>query len=185
MALQLITPAVPAATITVAEARVACRIHADETSFDDLLTLLLAGAVEEVGNYIGQGLAPQGWQLTLDAFCGEAIELPLGPVTAVAEVGHFDPEGLVAAVDPGDYVLDLVSRPQWVVLNEGAAWPETLDAVNAVWVNFTAGYTAETLPSALKGAVLGLVQHRFDNGMSEAMPDGVRRLADQFRRIVI
>lgn len=178
--------AFPVGTVVPLDAvKIYCGVEDD--SRDDLLGDLLLAAEEHVGGLIGQQLGAAGWRLTLDAFpacTNGAIELSMGPVIAVGSVGYYDAEGLAATVDQGDYALDLVSRPQWVVLNEDAAWPETLDAVNAVWVDFTAGYTAESLPRRLGLAVKMLVAAWFVDRAGSA-PDEVRRLTDSFRRIVI
>lgn len=188
MGLSLITPPV-GAVVPIAAVRTYCGV--EDESRDDLLADLLLAAEEHVGGLVGQGLGAAGYRLTLDAF-SDAIELPIGPVTGVAAVGYYDAEGLAATVDAGDYALDLVSRPQWVVLNEDASWPETLGAVNAVWVEFTAGYTADTLPQRLSLAVKMLVAHWFVNrgvmnvgNVTSDLTHSVKALTDSFRRIVI
>lgn len=182
MGLALITPATEL-PVSLEEAMVACRVE-DESTFDALLTLLLAGACDELGTWTGRPLGVATWRLTLDEF-SDAIELPRAPVVAVSSVQYYDADGVQQTADPDSYALDLVSSPQWVVLNTDETWPTTLDAVNAVSVDFTAGYDAATIPAGLKGAVLGLVEHRFVNGVSAEMPAGVRNAASPFRRIMI
>lgn len=183
MGLTLITPAtVP--PVTLADARTVCRIEASETSFDPLLTLLLGAAVDELAAFTGQALGEQGWRLSLDQFT-DTIELPRGPATAVASVGYYDIAGTLQTLSPAIYTIDLVTNPQWLVLNSGKSWPELLDAVNVVRVDFTAGYSPATLPPGLKGAVLGLIAHRWDNGAAATIPAGVLDAASPFRPILI
>lgn len=183
MATTLVTPAAEL-PVTLAEAKLACRVEADETTFDSLIELLLAGACDELGTWTGRPLGVATWRTTLAEF-SDAIELPRAPVVALTSLTYYDAEDALQTADADDYALDLVNSPQRVVLDSEASWPATYDRFDAVAVTFTAGYDAGTLPAGLKGAVLGLVEHRFVNGVSADMPDGVRAAASPFRRIMI
>lgn len=188
MGLQLITPAT-ALPVAIADLRAYCGIEDD--SRDGLLAKLAKGATARVQNIVDRSLAAEGWRLTLDRF-SDAIELSRGPVVAVAGVTYADADGAPQTLDPAVYTLDLVSNPQWLVLNADEAWPETLDAVNAVSIDFTAGYDADSLPGDLALAVMMLTAHYFENrgvvnvGSSVSdLPEAVKAITDPYRRIVI
>lgn len=183
MGLTLITPAT-ALPVSLAECKAICRIEADETQFGTELELYRQAAHDHVAELLGSALGESTWLLTLDAF-SDAIELPRGPVTAVGAFEYLDADGNAQAVDPAAYVTDLVSEPQWIVRASDASWPTPLDTVNAVTVQFTAGYTGATLPNGLKMALLGLVKHWFENGPAAGVPETVLTALAPWRKLWI
>jgi uncharacterized phiE125 gp8 family phage protein len=185
MGLALITPAA-APPVALAAVKAFCAV--EDTSHDAVLTALLAGAVRLAEAQLGQSLGEQDWRLTLDAF-SDAIELPRAPVLAVTAVNYVDAAGAAQLADPGLYTVDLTSDPQWLVRNADAQWPEVLDAVNVVSVNFTAGYAEGLLPPDLAVAICMIVAAWFDNRGSDsgkaAVPAAAQALLDLHRRILI
>lgn len=176
----LITPA-STPVVSLERAKAWCRVEG--TASDTLVTELLVAAQRHIEQIVGRSLGEQTWRLTLDGF-SDAIELPRGPVTGIVSNGfkYRDPAGLEQVVDPELYSLDLVGVPAWIVRNEGQDWPETLDGVNAVSVEFTAGYAANQCPPDLMQAVRILVAYWFDNRDKTGLaPDGVAALVDPYR----
>jgi uncharacterized phiE125 gp8 family phage protein len=159
MALTLITPA---ATLPVSLAAVKAHCGVEDTAHDVVLEALRKAACRHVERQLDRGLGLAVWRLTLDAFA-PAIELAQGPVLTVDEVGYSDPAGAPQVADPALYALDLTSHPARVMLNADAVWPEVLDGVNAVWVEFTAGWDETTLPPDLALAVLRCCARQFDD----------------------
>lgn len=189
MGLVLIDPA-SAWPVTLDEAKAQC-FATDTTGFDTLLTRLIKAATAWAQNYTGRTLAVQTWKLVLDEWPAEAIELPRGPVTGVTSVKYFDTAGVQQTLDAGDYVLDLTSDPQWIVLAEDASWPDLLDGVNGIEVEFTAGYAAN-VPEDLRQAILMLVGFWFASRESvnvgnivNEVPFGTRMLLDPYRKMVL
>jgi uncharacterized phiE125 gp8 family phage protein len=183
----LVTPA-SVLPVTREQVKLFCAIRLEETQFDALLDLLLAGAVSHAEAFLGRALGEQTWRLTLDAF-SDAIELAVTPVLPPVVVNYSDPDGLPQVVDSGDYTLDLSGNPGWVVINSDAEWPETIDAVNAVWIDFDAGWTAATLPpgilSALCQAVAAQLDARSDPGRAGAALKTMETALLPWRRIRI
>lgn len=161
MGLTLVTP--PASyPVTLLEAKAQVGVHASETAYDDQINGYIAAAtslLDGPNGRLGKAIMPQTWDLSLDEF-SDAIEIPLGPVTAVGSVKYFDTEGDQQTLDAAYYTTDLSSNRQWVVLNTDYSWPDILDGVNAVTVRFTAGMSDNDLP-AIKQAILGYVDHWF------------------------
>lgn len=176
---QIVPPA--ALPVSLAEARTIVGVHEADTSHDARLGLLLPAAVEAVERFTGLALAPQTWRLTLDAF-SDAIELPRWPVSAVTTVNYRDPAGDAQVVGGSVWQADLESEPARVVRRVGQAWPKTLDAVNAVWIDFACGWAAGALPAGLKRAVLGMTTQMFDFGIYAEMPAGVSEALMSWRR---
>jgi len=180
MGLTLVTPAA-ASPVTLAEAKAWCRVNG--TASDGMVTTMLEAAVTLVEEYLGKALgSSQTWRLSLDAFT-DTIELVRGPVTAVTAVTYTDLDGVEQTVDTDIYTLDLVSDPAWVVLNSGESWPEPMDVVNAVQIEFVAGYPS--LPAPIKTGLLSLVAQWYDNRTPGAMSDGIKQMLSPYRRIVI
>lgn len=182
MSLRLVTPAVgfPA---TLAEAKAHCRVLHDAE--DSLIEAYLAAATDYVEQFTGRSILSQTWELVLDDFC-DAIRLPKGPVSSITSVKYFDVDSTEQTVPTGDYALDLVSIPQWLVRASTAAWPTVADGVNNVTIRFVAG--AATAPASIKLAVLMLVGNWYLNreavnvgNITSEMPLGVAALIKPFR----
>ena len=172
MGLTLVTPAT-SSVVTLEDAQAWSR--ADGPADEAALTIALEAAISAVETFLGRSLGAQTWRLVLDDFTAEIL-LPRGPVTGIEAFTYLDTAGADQAVDPEIYTLDLVSDPQRIVINDDASWPEVDDAINAVSIEFTAGYAA--LPSAVRMVILTLTTQAFDDRTAPALtPDMMRSLA--------
>lgn len=176
----LVTP--PASfPVTLAEAKAQCRVrHSDEDTF---INGLIAAATQHVEKQIGRAIIAQTWRLTLDQF-STAIRLPLSPLIAVDAVEYSDTAGITQTASASLYTVDNTSEPGWVVLNQDAEWPETIDAVGAVRITYQAGYA--TVPAPIKHAILLLIGHWFENREAvgeqmQALPMAVDALLVNYR----
>jgi uncharacterized phiE125 gp8 family phage protein len=140
--------------VTLAEARLQCKVDADDTSHDAVLTSLITAARENAEHYTGRALAPRTLEGVLDAFpaCGESFDLPLPPVTSITSIKYTDVDGAEQTMDSGDYALSAYGDSRTVSLAYGASWPSTQCVPNAVRVRFITGYS--TCPKAVKAALL-------------------------------
>jgi uncharacterized phiE125 gp8 family phage protein len=157
-ALTLITPPIEP-PVSLAEAKAHLRVDHDEE--DALILMLVNAATQHLDGWHGslrQALVAQGWRLTLDEFPSTGIYIPLGPLLSVEALRYDDADGFEQTIAAEDYTVDLASPDGWIVLNTGSAWPATLDAINAVRIDFTAGYgPPAAVPQVLKAAVLLIV----------------------------
>lgn len=144
----LITP--PATEpVTVEEARVACRLTADDLEPMSELPRHIAAARQMAEQQTGQRLVSQTWKLTLDAFPDDgAITLDQVPARAITLVQYTNSAGVLTTVDSGAYRLDTrgtrgVLRPAY-----GSAWPTDVrsddEAGGVVFVTYTAGLAASS-----------------------------------------
>lgn len=179
MGLTLITAATTL-PVTLAEAKAHCGV--EDGAHDAVLNALLKSACAWVGTQLDRALGEATWLLTLDTF-SDWIELPRGPVTAITAFSYLDPAGAQQTVDSSRYTVDLTSTPQGLARNSDEVWPEVLDAVNAVAVEFTAGWDADTLPQELRLAVLRCVAVQF-NDRGAAFPD-VSELTEAYQSLWI
>lgn len=148
MALKIVTP--PAEEpVTTEEAKAYMRVV---SATDDALIALLIKTVRELGeNITRRAWITQTWNLILDGFPTGGIRIPMPPLQSIASIKYTDTDGSEQTMDALDYTVDDDSEPGMVVPVYGTVWPVTLDEVNAVRVQFVAGYgSASDVPESLK-----------------------------------
>ena len=172
----------PTEPVTLAEAKLHLRV--DGTDEDALIWLYIKAARESCEDRLECTLPVTSWRLTLDSF-PEAIRLLRGPMLTLDAVRYIDIDGVQQTLSPQDYRLDMASTPGYVVPSFGKAWPETRAEINAVEVDFTAGYSIE-IPAATKAWILLAIGELYAN--REASSDRpvvahgfADRLLDPFR----
>lgn len=158
------TPPV-ALAVTLAAAKETLRIDESDTSLDASITLWIKAISGEARQKLRRSLTTQGWRLTLDAF-EDALRLDNAPIVAVTSIKFFDTANVLQTLHPDDYIVDVVSEPGYVVPANGKAWPATYDRVNAVIVDYTAGYgdTADSVPAEIQQYILAKLALQFDGG---------------------
>ena len=146
--------------ITLEEAKAQCRVDcADE---DALIGSFIGVATQAASDRLQRALVPTRYRLTVDSF-PSAIELLLPPVISVESVKYIDTTGTQQTLDPQDFYLDSVSEPGYLVPANGRAWPATLDRINAVEVEYTAGYPGSAIPEPIKAWILLAVADLYEN----------------------
>ncbi len=181
MGYRLITP--PAATpVTLAEAKAQVRVdHSDEDGKIEAMIAAATSYLDGRSGVLGRCIVTQTWELTLDAFPAEEIEIPLGPVQSVPALTYVDLAGATQTVSSGDYYLDTASPTAWVMPE--IEWPSTMEAANAVTVRFVAGTAVADVPPAIKHALLLLVSAWYEDRAGSGMPPAVDSLIAPFRRV--
>ncbi len=102
---------------------------------------------------------------------------------------YVDPVSVLQTLAPAAYALDAATPPGWLLPNSGYSWPTTRDEVNAVRVQFTAGYgaAASSVPASVRQWMLVTVaalyaqRESFDlAGRAGVLPDRfIDRLLDK------
>lgn len=140
MALRLLTSTAAIVDLmTLAEAKAFIRANND-TSQDAIISGLIKAAQSHLMQYLNRSFTITEWDLVLDAFPAEPIQLPVAPVRGVSAISYYDADGVQQTLAPSSYYVDSVSEPGWVLREVDTDWPATLAAANAVQVRFTAGY---------------------------------------------
>lgn len=146
--------------VSLAEARAHCRLAADEID-DDLLGLYITAARELCESITGRVLVTQTWEQKLDDFPRadkSDIQLLRLPVQSVLSVVYVDANGDDQTLAADQYATDLQDTEAWVLPADGLTWPTTDDVINAVKVQFVAGYgDAAAVPKQLKVWILATV----------------------------
>lgn len=141
--------------VTLAEAKLQCKVDADLTADDALISALISAVREQAEHEIGGALITQTWERTLDAFPSAEIELGMPPVQSITSVKYLDAAGTEQTLVNTAYTLDAVAAPGWVLPAAGTDWPAAGDYANAVRVRFVAGFgAASSVPAAVKAWML-------------------------------
>lgn len=186
----LIVP--PADTpVSLADAKANCRVDADNTDEDGLISSLISAATSMLDGYsgiLGRCLVTQTWQVTADSF-SRCIRLPFPASDVAIEVR--DSSGGSDPVSASDYSLLLDERGSYIRFNDDYSYPTDLAEVAAVSIEVEAGYgDPADVPAAIRQAILLLVAHWFANreavnvgNITSAPPFAVDALITPFRRI--
>ncbi|BCJ86456.1 head-tail connector protein [Effusibacillus dendaii] len=153
-------------------------LRIDGTDFDALLTGLIKAAREYCEAFQNRAYVTQTWEMSLDAFPDLPLKLPKPPLQSVVSVKYTDQNGVESVFAPSNYLVDPVSEPGRLAFAYGKSWPSvTLQPVNAVKIQFVAGYgAAAAVPQAVKTAMMLYIAHRFENPDGDDVPEAVHSL---------
>jgi len=155
--------------VTLAEARLQCKVDSDNTAFDSLLTSLITAAREYGEHFTGRGFAPQTLEVAIDEFPDDeddSIELPLSPVASITHIKYTDVNGTEQTVSSGDYALSLYGDARSVAPTYAKYWSVAREIPDAVRIRYVTGYT--TLPKAAKQALL--IHIELESAINPATP---------------
>lgn len=160
-----ITTAITTEPLTATEVKLHLRV--DDTTEDNLITMLIKAAREYCEKYTGRALATQTMVAYLDSFGNENyIELPTPPLQSVTSVIYKNSDSVETTMTANtDYIVDVDSNVGRIVLPYGGSWPTfTAYSVNPIKITYVTGYYASNLiPSSIKQAMLLLIGHWYAN----------------------
>lgn len=181
MGYQLIT-APTSDPVTLAEAKSQLRVdHSDEDARIASLIKAATAYLDGRTGILGRCLITQTWELLLDAFPDEDIEIPLGPVSSVTSIKYIDPNGIEQTIPGASYYVDTASLSAWVIPQD--EWPLTMRTANAVAVRYVAG--AAAAPEPIRHAILLLVATWYENRSTGEIPAAFGALITPFRRLSV
>lgn len=99
------------------------------------------------------------WELRLDKFPDDNKRIVgiKAPLIAIDWIKYVDTSGTLQTLSSSRYQVDTFSEPPRVVPAFGYSWPATRDELNAVRVQFRAGYaTAGDIPDTIRALVAGI-----------------------------
>lgn len=150
MALRLITP--PAVEpISLTEAKAHLRVdHNDE---DTTIAIYLAAARNDCERWTGRVFVTQTWELVLDEFPEDEIQIPNPPLQSIVSIKYDDSAGVEQTLATSEYTADTVSEPGWVVPTP-SGWPTAIfEGINSVRIRYVAGYLNTDSPTDLTSAI--------------------------------
>jgi uncharacterized phiE125 gp8 family phage protein len=162
--------------VSLAQARLQCRIDADNTEFDELLQLYIASARGKAEHRTGRRLITQTREITLDAFppSGQSIRLHADCVKAqrIESITYLDTAGVWQTLSAASYALDPHTLPGYVFEVEGASWPaDVSDSANAVRVKVVCGYgdAASDVPAEIRHWMLLDIEAAYRNAGANSL----------------
>lgn len=175
--------------ISVANLKVRLRISG--TSEDDFIKDCIRTASILLEKFTGRSFVEQTHLLTLDQLSAEfgATDLFLGsraiiylgrpPLISVTSLTFFDSDGTSSVVDAADYYVDLKNGR--IMPLPGVTWQTDQRNINAVEVEYVAGYVADTAGATLDPdiitAVAMMAGYLYENRLGECdIPPGVRKV---------
>lgn len=136
-------------SVTLAELKSHLRIT--DSAEDSSLQIYLAAAIDWIESQTGQKLASTSQSSYFDCF-GD-LELT-GDSPSGITVSYVDVDGVTQTASSALYALKTHKARPYLTLAYNASWPSHRAQDAAISVDYTSGYTASTLPSSLKSAVL-------------------------------
>lgn len=166
MPLQLTTPP-SLEPISLVEAKAHLKI--DTTDEDTLIAALIAAARTRAEWHTGRAFLTQSWTQWLDEWPQtNCVEIALPPLQNLTEIRFYRADDTAVILDASSYQVDAASAPARVSLKPTTLPPLNPRPLNAVAIDFTAGYgdEADDVPAPLREAILELVaflhEHRGD-----------------------
>lgn len=169
---------VPPAQLAVSLESAITAARANGAGLDAEVEQAVKTATAEAEFETQRAIIAQTLRLTLDRF-PDSIKLPRPGLISVVHVKFIDPTGQQQTLNPQDYEVDTVSEPGYIVPAPGKAWPATADRINAVEVQYVAGYGPDhtSVPDSVKGFILRRVAEHFGQ-LSASMAANAVRLLD-------
>lgn len=149
--------------VTLQEAKL--HLREDGTEQDTLIESLITAARELFEGSTGRVLMPQTIREKFDCFpeSGCPIKLAVSPARSVTSIGYVDSDGAAATMATADYRVDTDSEPARIEEAYGTTWPTTQEVINAVSVDYAAGYSsASAVPTSIKQCLLLLIGHWYE-----------------------
>lgn len=139
--------------VTLAEAKLHCKV--DGTDDDTLITALIVSARQQAEHRINRALVTQQWELTLDEFPADSIDLPNPKLVSVQSVTYLDTSGVRQTLVSTEYQVitdELVGR---IVPAYDKVWPDCRVQPGSVAINHTCGYgDVAAVPQSIKAWML-------------------------------
>jgi hypothetical protein len=160
-----VTTAVTVEPVTLAEARLQCKLTADDsTSEDTLITAWITAMREVAEHYTGRAVAPQTLTMGLVEF-----------------LKYTDTAGMEQTISASAYSLSTYGDSRRVAPTYGNYWPTTQDIPDAVRILYVTGYGAPSAgagfaacPKAAKQAILLMVAWLHANRGDSIQPDDIQ-----------
>jgi len=149
--------------VSLAMAKLHCKIDLNDD--DTLISALITTARQWCESRLSQQFITATRKLYLDGLSHYEITLPYSPIQAVSSITYVDSGGTTQTWSSSLYDVDSHTRPGRIRPKWGEVWPSTRYQMNAIAITYTCGYgaTAESVPAAIRQAMLLLIAHWYEN----------------------
>lgn len=147
--------------LTTAEAKLHCRIDADETEENDYIDGLVKAARRWVEQVTWRTLISTTYELRLDHFGCVPLLVPRPPLSSVTHIKYLDLNGTLTTWDSSNYEVDIYGDPGRIRPVSTGSWPSVGAYQNGVLIEYVAGYgaSASSVPEELRMAMRMMVAH--------------------------
>jgi uncharacterized phiE125 gp8 family phage protein len=149
--------------ITLGEAKDYLKIDIDNEDFY-ILSLIIA-ARKFCENYQNRAYITQVWEMSLDYWDNNIIEIPKGNLQTVDSIVYKDSDGVSTTLANTEYVYSIRGILGRLTPAYGKIFPTfTPYPLDAIVITFTCGYGASTaVPETIKQAMYLLISHWYEN----------------------
>lgn len=136
-----------------------------DTAENAYITALIVAARKFCENYQNRAYITQAWELSLDYFDNEIIEIPKGRLQTIDSITYKDYTAVTATIPNTEYVYSTRGILGRLTPAYGKTWPVfTPYPLDAVVITFTCGYgSAANVPETVKQAMYLLISHWYEN----------------------
>ncbi len=169
-------------------------VRADHDDEDADIAAYLSTALSRIegpDGITGLALITQTWRERGPCFLPGSLILALRPVQSITHIKYFDLDNVQQTLSGALYNDFLSGLRAFIALNDGETWPATFRRVDAIEVEYVAGFgdDAADVKPALKHAIKLLTGHYYANRESiivgtiaSDLPMGVMNLLRPFIR---
>lgn len=176
--------------ITREEVKDHLRIDATNTSEDPFIDTIILAATEYFQSRSWRQLMTATYTQYLDEFPATGLELDKPPLQSITSIKYDDLNDAEQTLATSVYETDTFSQIGRVQLQEGESFPSTFDKLNAVRIEYKAGYgdARADVPDLIKSVIKLVVAHFYENrdfvqrmgNVSQIpMPQGIEFLINQ------
>lgn len=153
---------------------------------DALLVSYIRAATETCEGFLGRKLMAQQWQLTLNEWEGNYIQIPLTPLLSVDQVEVWTTDQFQDVV-PENYILDQSCYLPRLVRAKEVSWPDPTREVEGIKITVTAGFgtSQNDVPHDIRLGLLHWIASVYDGGHSgeATLLHLAERLWQPYRRV--
>lgn len=176
--------------ITRPEVKEHLRIDPDNDSEDAFIDTIISASTEYFQSRSWRQLMTATYTQYLDEFPSLWVELDKPPLQSVTSIKYDDLNDVEQTLAASVYQVDTFSQIGRVMLSDGESFPTTFTKLNAVRIEYKAGYgdARDDVPDLIKSTVKLLVAHFYENrdfvqrmgNVSEIpIPQGIEVLINQ------
>jgi uncharacterized phiE125 gp8 family phage protein len=179
--------------ITLAQAKVQCRVETGVTADDALITTLIGVATQRCEQDIGRSVMKQTREVVLDAPFPTAVRVHWLPVLVIESIKYLNDAAVETTLAGTEYssddLADIERLSFYVFPAFAKQWPgDVLDAPNAIRVRYRSGYSDSAtesvqqlaVPEAIKQWILMQVSAMYDQREGLAAGVTVNELPGRF-----
>ena len=185
-AYRVVTPAT-ANPLTLTEAKTHLKV--DTTADDTFITNLIKSATSSAQEYTNRFFIATTIQQYGDKW-EDISNLFKSPVASVTHVKYVDPDGTLQTLSTDVYFVDDVNKPARIGLKPNQSFPEIIDRLNAIYVEYVVGIAAgpDEVDEGIRQALLLTIGNWYQNRqavvtgtIATELPMNAKFLLDQYK----